>query len=401
MPTTATFDEPELAPLDLGRGRAAARGRRGPDRDHDASTAPRGTPSTTTTIPDGLSVDRHRRRQALARADARGAVGQLLPARLEDVRHAHADGPLVRLPARLPAISAGSTSTRELRDWYRDITVANEELLLLFDEMAAVGGTPEDFGLRVRKSPDGLLVTARAKMRNGKEMKLSFDNRIIETIAFHRDATSRRGTSNLTERFLERRPSRRATRAGASAAERSSGSGVGRGRRGSPVRLHDPRGGAQGERCAPGAVHPVVRRERRADRLDGRADLCGRTATPRRRSPGTSVGLIKRTRVSRKGRTTTTVYRIRRIGSPQDEAIDLTTRPSEGAREDPQDVAEQPAARQTRRGAATCRTARRSGASARASAASCCSTRSIRGRVRARRLASASTRTSRPIMGFA
>src|SRR5262249_12617745 len=37
-------------------------------------------------------------------------------------------------------------TTRELVDWYRDITVANEELLALFDEMAAVGGTPRDFG---------------------------------------------------------------------------------------------------------------------------------------------------------------------------------------------------------------------------------------------------------------
>ncbi len=35
-------------------------------------------------------------------------------------------------------------TTAELRDWYRDITAANEELLLLFDEMAAIGGTPRE-----------------------------------------------------------------------------------------------------------------------------------------------------------------------------------------------------------------------------------------------------------------
>jgi hypothetical protein len=75
-------------------------------------------------------------------------------------------------------------TTRELSSWYRDITAANEELLLLFDEMAAVGGTPEDFGLRVRKHPDGLLVTARAKMRNGKSMSLSFAGSVVETVGF-------------------------------------------------------------------------------------------------------------------------------------------------------------------------------------------------------------------------
>ncbi|MEJ7803871.1 MAG: Z1 domain-containing protein [Candidatus Limnocylindria bacterium] len=49
-------------------------------------------------------TERHRRgrRQALTRAHARGSGDQLLPTHLEDVRHAAADGALVRLPTRLP-----------------------------------------------------------------------------------------------------------------------------------------------------------------------------------------------------------------------------------------------------------------------------------------------------------
>jgi hypothetical protein len=45
--------------------------------------------------------NRHRRRQALARAHARGPVRELLPACVTHVRHADADGPMVRLQAAL------------------------------------------------------------------------------------------------------------------------------------------------------------------------------------------------------------------------------------------------------------------------------------------------------------
>ncbi len=52
--------------------------------------------------PGRAQCHRHRWRQALARAHPRGAQRQLLPARQQDVRHAHADGAMVRLPPRLP-----------------------------------------------------------------------------------------------------------------------------------------------------------------------------------------------------------------------------------------------------------------------------------------------------------
>ena len=94
-------------------------------------------------------------------------------------------------------------TTAELRDWYRDITAANQELLNLFDHMAAVGGTPEDFGLRVKSHPDGLLVTAPAKMRHGKTMQLSFSDTISETIVFHRDPEVIDSNFELVEQLVE------------------------------------------------------------------------------------------------------------------------------------------------------------------------------------------------------
>lgn len=75
-------------------------------------------------------------------------------------------------------------TTEELRNWYRDITLANEELLLLLDEMASLNATPEEFGLKVRSHPDGLMVTAAAKMRNGEKVMLSFAGTIPETLLF-------------------------------------------------------------------------------------------------------------------------------------------------------------------------------------------------------------------------
>ncbi len=95
-------------------------------------------------------------------------------------------------------------TTSELADWYSDITAANEELLAEFDQMAAIGGTPAEYGLRVLKHPDGLMITARAKMRSGKEFDLSFSKTLIETVAFNRDPDEHRRNEHLVSGALER-----------------------------------------------------------------------------------------------------------------------------------------------------------------------------------------------------
>lgn len=94
-------------------------------------------------------------------------------------------------------------TTAELQRWYKNIALANQELLLQFDEMALVGGTPEDFGLRVRQSPDNLMVTAAAKMRTGTRMKLSYSGSISETIVYSRDPAVIAGNFQKTKEFTE------------------------------------------------------------------------------------------------------------------------------------------------------------------------------------------------------
>jgi hypothetical protein len=86
-------------------------------------------------------------------------------------------------------------TTAELQRWYRETALANEDLLVQFDEMALTGKTPADFGLRVRQSPEGLAVTRAGAMRNGTKIRLTFSGSITETILF--DPTERAVNANL------------------------------------------------------------------------------------------------------------------------------------------------------------------------------------------------------------
>ncbi|MBS8263849.1 endonuclease [Mesobacillus boroniphilus] len=77
-------------------------------------------------------------------------------------------------------------TSEELVGWYKHIAMANEELRKEFDFMAATGGTPLDYGLRVRTHPDGLQITASNKLNNGTKMAVSFSGGLSETVVFHK-----------------------------------------------------------------------------------------------------------------------------------------------------------------------------------------------------------------------
>lgn len=75
-------------------------------------------------------------------------------------------------------------TTGSLVDWYEKITAASAELQTEFEAMAAVGSTPEEFGLRVRQLPDGLLVTSPQKLKHAARYSISFSGGISETVTF-------------------------------------------------------------------------------------------------------------------------------------------------------------------------------------------------------------------------
>lgn len=71
-------------------------------------------------------------------------------------------------------------TTIELSDWFGHIADAAEELREEFDLMAATGGTPRDYGLKVQSHPV-MLVTSRLKMRTARNLMLSFSGQVLET----------------------------------------------------------------------------------------------------------------------------------------------------------------------------------------------------------------------------
>lgn len=92
-------------------------------------------------------------------------------------------------------------TTDDLIDWFEHITQANEELRAEFDHMAAVGGTPREYGLKVMSHP-ALLVTSRVKMRHGMDMQLSYAGSISETTVFDTAEAVLRRNLDATARFL-------------------------------------------------------------------------------------------------------------------------------------------------------------------------------------------------------
>ena len=94
-------------------------------------------------------------------------------------------------------------TTPDLAEWFQHITEANEELRQEFDHMVAVGGTPKQYGLRVKSHP-ALMVTSRVKMRHGTELQLSFARSVSETVVFHRDAHNISMNFNAADQFIRR-----------------------------------------------------------------------------------------------------------------------------------------------------------------------------------------------------
>lgn len=97
-------------------------------------------------------------------------------------------------------------TTKDLVDRYRHITIASEELKREFEYMVAMGRRPEDYGLRVRTDPGDILrITAQNKMRYGKDMQLSYEGRIVESVKFDLNKTIIEKNFNAFDEFIKKR----------------------------------------------------------------------------------------------------------------------------------------------------------------------------------------------------
>lgn len=93
-------------------------------------------------------------------------------------------------------------TTPDLIEWFGHIADAAEELRQEFDTMAKIGATPANYGMRVQSHPV-LMVTSPLKMRSAKTLQVSFCGSVLETVAFHKDASVIRRNLFAVERLLD------------------------------------------------------------------------------------------------------------------------------------------------------------------------------------------------------
>lgn len=95
-------------------------------------------------------------------------------------------------------------TTRQLRSWYRHIALAEVELRREFDYMVDAGLTPENYGLRVRTHPAGMIVTALNKMSHGRTLELSWAGVLSQTTQLPKDADRIGANALSTEKLLRK-----------------------------------------------------------------------------------------------------------------------------------------------------------------------------------------------------
>lgn len=95
-------------------------------------------------------------------------------------------------------------TTRELMSWYQHIASAEEELRREFDYMSIKGANPEEYGLRVKSHPGGILkITSAYKMRNNLELNITFSGLLIETTRFSKNKNSNDNNLKNTDIWIK------------------------------------------------------------------------------------------------------------------------------------------------------------------------------------------------------
>lgn len=95
--------------------------------------------------------------------------------------------------------------TEQSARWYAYVANATAELTNEVRAMCTAHSTPMDYGLRIKSSPDTLMITARNKMGAGTEVKparVKLDGAFIETTAFDRNPLTLQYNDDLAKDLL-------------------------------------------------------------------------------------------------------------------------------------------------------------------------------------------------------
>ena len=92
--------------------------------------------------------------------------------------------------------------SEEINYWFKNITIADNELREDFDYLWESNGSPQQFAMKVRTSP-GLLITSPLKMFSTKDVQVSWASTLVETYSLKRTKKSIENNFNLTDSFLQ------------------------------------------------------------------------------------------------------------------------------------------------------------------------------------------------------
>lgn len=89
--------------------------------------------------------------------------------------------------------------------WYKFVADATSDLFDELRDMRQAYKTPNDYGLKIKQSPDSLIVTARNKMGTGTMLSAPIDlnSGFVETIAFDRDRSAIAANKEAVKQLLE------------------------------------------------------------------------------------------------------------------------------------------------------------------------------------------------------
>ena len=94
----------------------------------------------------------------------------------------------------------------DIKNYFRFIIEATNELMYKFKDMAEDGLTPYNFGLAVRQDPNSQLqITAKNKMKHAEERCVSLDlsGKLIETVRFAKNPQLHEINLNNLKNFIE------------------------------------------------------------------------------------------------------------------------------------------------------------------------------------------------------
>lgn len=218
-------------------------------------------------------------------------------------------------------------TTTHLRNAYTEIASADDELRRDFEEMAALSLTPEQFGLRVRTSKLQLSITAANKMRSSELVRISFSRDIPETTVMNLDkSVVNENQKNLTN-FV--------TRLDRLGQPEQDGGWIWKGVKPDEIVegfLEGYRGHPSSHRVRPRLIGEYIRRcAARGELGDWTVKLASSRNGFKTKIAGRDIGLIRRAPTGSVS-AADTHYSTRRIVSPSDETVGLSSEQLERAR---------------------------------------------------------------------